>query len=381
MVAAGRQRRMGFAIVTVLAGVVLTLGALEVIFRTLGIDGRPLPPRRVDVLTQGEWRTVGYWGTTPLKRPSPFPEVRMGEYIPGLTFRFVYLDRAGRDAGMPRTVEARINQHGLRGPALSREKAPGVFRVLALGDSFTFGEGVADDEPFIARLIERLNQSNGGPRYEGINAGVSGYNTRDEVLYLENRWLGFDPDLVLLTFYLNDAYDDARFGLLVRGGAAGATLDESLADPGPLWVVEWAGHRWRRWRAGRRVARIYRSQFSDNPEIDGHDWLDSRSALARAVSLTREREIRLVLVLFPELHELGNGYPFDNIHRRVREAAEELGIPVLDLLDTFRGEDAAKLWVHPTDHHPNARAHEMAAGAIAEFLVQSRMLPGARIRP
>lgn len=375
MARARRRRNVWFAAVTVLGSVLLTLGAMEAVFRALGIDGRPLPPRRVDVLTRGEWQTVGYWGTTPLKRPSPFPEVRMGEYIPDLTFRFVYLDRAGRDEWRPRAVEAHINRYGLRGPALPREKAPGVFRILALGDSFTFGEGVADHEPFIAQLTDLLNESPAGPRFEAINAGVSGYNTRDEVLYLEHRWLGLDPDLILLTFYLNDAYDDARFGPLVRGGATGATVDRPLPEPGPVRVLEWAGNTWRRWRAGREIARIYRSQFSDNPEIDGHDWTDSRNALARAALLARQRNIRLVLVLFPELHELDGDYPFENVHRRVREAAEELGIPVLDLLGAFRGRDATELWVHPTDHHPNARAHAIAARAIADFLAGARLLP------
>ncbi len=82
-----------------------------------------------------------------------------------------------------------------------------------------------------------------------------------------------------------------------------------------------------------------------------------------------------MLVLFPELHELDGDYPFENVHRRVREAAEGLGIPVLDLLDAFRGQDAADLWVHPTDHHPNARAHAIAASAIADFLAGASLLP------
>lgn len=369
------MRRAGFAIAAVLLSLVLTFAVLEAIFRAAGLDGRPLPPRRIDVWSGGEWQTVGHWGTTPLKRPSPFPGVKMGEYRPGMTFRFVYVDRTGRDTWTPRAVEARINEHGLRGPSPSPTKAAGVYRILALGDSFTFGEGVADDEPFIARLTERLNRSSASRRYEGINAGVSGYNTRDEVIYLENRWLELDPDLVLLTFYLNDAYDDARFGPLVQGGATPATLDEFLTDPGPSWVVDWATSRWRRWRTGREISRIYRAQFSDNPVIDGHDWDDSRAALARAVALTRDRGIPLVLVIFPELHELDDDHPFANIHSGVREAAEGLGIPVIDLLDTFRGEDASELWVHPTDHHPNARAHAIAARAIADVLMQSGILP------
>jgi hypothetical protein len=52
-----------------------------------------------------------------------------------------------------------INQQGLRGPEVSQAKPPGTFRVLGLGDSFTFGTGVREQDTFLRRLEVDLDRS------------------------------------------------------------------------------------------------------------------------------------------------------------------------------------------------------------------------------
>jgi hypothetical protein len=59
----------------------------------------------------------------------------------------------------------------------------------------------------------------------------------------------------------------------------------------------------------------------------------------------------------------------------VRNFGERVGIPTLDLLPTFLGHKPRELWVHLSDHHPNATAHAMAAESIAAFLKQRGLLP------
>jgi hypothetical protein len=43
-------------------------------------------------------------------------------------------------------------------------------------------------------------------------------------------------------------------------------------------------------------------------------------------------------------------------------------MPVHDLLPAFGGHQDHQLWVHPTDHHPNEIAHDLAAGSLEEFV-------------
>jgi lysophospholipase L1-like esterase len=352
-----------------LGSLTLTLIALELGLRLLDVRPRETPLRQVEVLgPDGRFDSVAVWGTAPLKRPSPFYGVAAGEYVPGRKFRFVYYDDV-RDVGDPsravRTAVASLNNHGLRGADFPVEKPSGTTRILFVGDSFTFGEGVADERTFPSLLQQRFDSQAGDPSYHVINAGVSGYNTRDELTYLRNRWLAFEPDLVILVFYLNDAYDDERFADLIMGGGHGQ-LQQVSESPSRLWAL--VETRYARWRAGRRVTEIFQSQFSGEPAIDGHDWEGSKIALSRVATMTRERGIPFAVVIFPELHALGDSHPFAGIYEQIEARVGSLGVPVLNLFTAFRGQRAEELWVHAADHHPNELAHRIAADAIWEFL-------------
>jgi hypothetical protein len=52
----------------------------------------------------------------------------------------------------------------------------------------------------------------------------------------------------------------------------------------------------------------------------------------------------------------------------VTAACREAGVEVLDLTAALSVRPEKDLWVHPTDHHPNARAHGLAATAIAPLV-------------
>jgi hypothetical protein len=90
------------------------------------------------------------------------------------------------------------NSAGMRGVReYVRERAPGVPRVVAIGDSFTFGQCVRDEETFAARLEQRLSG-------EVMNLAVHGYGHDQQLLRLRRDGLGWRPDFVLLGFYNAD---------------------------------------------------------------------------------------------------------------------------------------------------------------------------------
>lgn len=78
--------------------------------------------------------------------------------------------------------------------------------ILILGDSFTFGLGVQDDESFPWLLSQRMNQ-----RVRVVNAGIPGYSSDQEYLLGKELIPQLKPRQVLLLFYLgNDVFDNAR---------------------------------------------------------------------------------------------------------------------------------------------------------------------------
>jgi hypothetical protein len=60
----------------------------------------------------------------------------------------------------------------------------------------------------------------------------------------------------------------------------------------------------------------------------------------------------------------------------LRDTGESLGVPVLDLLETYWGVDGRRLAVIPfTDAHPSELAHRIASDTILEFLIEKDLLP------
>ena len=132
---------------------------------------------------------------------------------------------------------AEINDLGFRGhepdPALDGDAG---LRVVCLGDSFTFGWGVEDDETYPVRLEAALaaarERAGAGPA-EVLNVGLPGYNTWQEHRLYEKLVRSMAPDVVVLGWYLNDL-DPLSFG--VTGTLA--PLDHPLAGTALLdyWV-------------------------------------------------------------------------------------------------------------------------------------------------
>jgi hypothetical protein len=116
------------------------------------------------------------------------------------------------------SVQFRINAKGMRSDRnYPYQKPAGLMRILSLGDSFTIGYEVSLEETFSSVLEKELRSR--GYRVEVINAGVSGYGTAEECLYLERELFRYQPDLVILTFYGNDLSDNVRAGLFeIRDG-------------------------------------------------------------------------------------------------------------------------------------------------------------------
>jgi lysophospholipase L1-like esterase len=81
-------------------------------------------------------------------------------------------------------------------------KGANTFRILVLGDSVTFGHGAVHDYPSL--LESQLQAWRPGVDWQVWNLGVPGYNTRQELTYLNEVAAAYQPDLVILGFYLND---------------------------------------------------------------------------------------------------------------------------------------------------------------------------------
>lgn len=106
-------------------------------------------------------------------------------------------------------ADIQTNSLGLRDDELSQHKVKNEFRILLLGDSVTAGFEVARSETHEAQLESRLNALGDGWQHQVINAGLRGYGTDQELLFLQTRGLALAPDLIVLAFVpANDLEDN-----------------------------------------------------------------------------------------------------------------------------------------------------------------------------
>jgi lysophospholipase L1-like esterase len=95
----------------------------------------------------------------------------------------------------------RINAQGFRADReYSHAPARGVTRIVALGDSFTFGQGVEIQEAWPSILERRLGKA------EVVNLGVPGYGVDQQLLMLESRGLHYQPDVIVLGLHTPDIF-------------------------------------------------------------------------------------------------------------------------------------------------------------------------------
>jgi hypothetical protein len=256
-------------------------------------------------------------------------------------------------------------------------KPKGVRRLLALGDSFTWGVGVEFEDAYPQRLERGLTHRR-GETWEAVNLSLPGMNTVAESAQLSAEGFAYDPDIVLLGYVLNDSEDE---------GAAEARRAADWAAPTPeprAWersaLLRLVGGRiWATLENRRRVAG-YLSMYDDRAP----GWIAGQDALRAMAAQCRERGVPLVVVIFPLFgNPLDDGYPFRVVHAKVAAAASAAGARVIDLLPAYSGLRWELLVVDgAADEHPNEIAHRIAADTIARKL--DDVLPvseGERRRP
>jgi lysophospholipase L1-like esterase len=280
--------------------------------------------------------------------------------------------------GPGNAVVHQTNGNGFRGPDCALAKPAGTFRLVFLGDSFTFGEGVRFEDTFAeataALLAQRLPDAR--LRFESCNLGVSGYNTADALFLFEALVPRLSPDAVILGYVINDA-EPPLFAMDPSRGPVrrpreievAEGVDSATPPDVGLYRLRVAQLVWQlraERRRGSATEDYYRSLY--RPDAEG--WAATRAALDGLVAAARRENLPLVVMLFPILHRLDDGHPYLDAYRIVQQQVEGAGGQFLNLFPAFAGMDAESLWVHPTDQHPNERAHRIAAEQLANRLAE-----------
>ena len=271
--------------------------------------------------------------------------------------RWDYFDEDG-------CVEVSINSLGFRDEEFPLEKPPGEQRVLAIGDSFTFAQGVPAELGW-TEVLEDLLTERRGTAVQVMNAGFTGGGSWPQEYrpWVEAHALAFEPDTVVYGMCLNDM--DRSVPLL----AYAKVWDHSsvLGEPWLGGCSELLNHV-QRLRRQRSLVDDHPDDFAELLRADPSHWEANQSALRAIHAHLSSNGVRFVVAILPMLSLLGDGYPYAGLHAEVRAFCEAEGIEHVDLYPPFHELTDHDLWVHPFDQHPNPTAHRLFAEGIFEVL-------------
>lgn len=259
-------------------------------------------------------------------------------------------------------VEVNFNALGLRGAPIE-EKGPQERRALFLGDSVVFGWGVEEEQTFVEGLARHLSAAT-SEEWRGINAGVCSYNSEQEELYLRERGLALEPDLVVLVFIDNDVltYSDQWKQSEAQARAAWPRRLRKALER--TYTFQVASHALENGLGGIQLTGAER-----RVQAGDEGWNTNMAALTRLRALCSEREVPLAV-----FHFRWRPSPWsDTLLAAARDALAPT--PVVDTAPWFR-EGPLRSWVNsPTDSHPNARAHAHTAERMLAALQEQGLLP------
>lgn len=258
---------------------------------------------------------------------------------------------------------ARTNALGWRDAEFTLERRPGLRRVVALGDSFTFGVAVDYGERF-TELLEEL-----APDLEVLNLGVNAYGTDQELLLLENEGLRYRPDVVLLTVFLGNDLEDIRhsrgFGQprpwfeLVNG-------ELRLHPPEATWDVRLRNTCYLGEALFRALGNPLPGAIRAAPWVEAETLPLFEALIERMAARCAAASARFVVMLaYPPERATSNP---NEREREVRRRLEARGIELVDTLELFASSVRAGEQPYAPDGHWNPRGHALVAEVLAERL-------------
>ena len=275
-----------------------------------------------------------------------------------------------------------VNSKGLRDREYAYAKPADTKRILCLGDSFTFGYGVAWDDTYASVLENMLDGRRvAGVRWEVINAGVCGTGTAHQLAFLESEGLRYDPDVVVVCFCgANDFSDNCIYGLYSLED--GRLVRHEACMSGPM-----------RLRHIMQYLPGYRTLFCESHLITFVKHRIARYAYARhdskprdraAVEAGRKRAYELTEALLSALQaecevagaELivisvpqGDGSPPPERVSDLIGFIRSQGVSYVDLEPAFRDQQAAGRDIrYRFDRHWNANGHRVVAELLYDYV-------------
>ncbi len=300
----------------------------------------------------------------------------------------------------------RHNSLGYRGEETTLAKPEGIYRIVALGESTTYGTEVEDYRDAYPYKLEEYLHDQGYDYVEVINAGVGGYTSYETFMNLIYRVHDLQPNLVVSYQGLNDIHTRLIYPYeFYRGDNSGYrdVLLQNTSMPS-IWEYSTAlriigiinnltkSHSAVDWKfnlyASYRYDGIYKDQFEENgeepgPIIHGFSAMDMMGNnppvyfernLRNFVSANQLADIETLFVSFistPEINDYTNSLVYQtglSEHNQiVREIAVDLDIFYYD----FASEFPIDIEYYADGRHMTAAGNALRGQYIGDYIIEN----------
>ena len=274
--------------------------------------------------------------------------------------------------GVHKDVLFRTNSKGLRGPEYTAAPADGVFRIAITGDSVTMGSGTPEQRTYSLVLEQMLNAEGGDQRYEVINVGMGGINTKVAMDRLEMVLAAYRPDLVVYGFTLNDI-EGPHYRRLPENDenvrAFWIQIAEISQSPSYLYRYVWS--RLLALRSSLNPSLLsYTRELRENYFDNAEAWADVVAGVERFGELAAENGVCAQILIHTHLTTLDEEHPYLDVYDLIEMTARERGLSVTQSFPAFEGLRGESFWIYFFDPHPNDEGHAIMARALREGLAE-----------
>lgn len=303
----------------------------------------------------------------------------------------------------------RVNKLGLRGRETTVEKPAGTYRILNLGDSFTMGKGVEDDQTFSVLLETQLNEVPGaackGRKFEVLNGGVDSYAPILSNIELRRDLVALEPDVIVHNLDISDLTQEAAYrreAVFAADGSVAAVPNArrkaSLSNRMRDWIDQhlfftramlfYAGKK-----LGDQEVSVRTVATRAHRELVAHtlagdttprdaQWRDVFASIDSIREFASQHGSEYVLSVYPWAHEISetewipgrytymsqDDEPSDRSLVTIRNMAQQRGIPLVEMHPVFRSYSGTEKLYFDHDMHWTAAGHRVMAGGLADYL-------------
>lgn len=275
------------------------------------------------------------------------------------------------------------NPQGLRADYPVTAKPAGVFRVICLGDSVTFGYRVPavwpdkpaeydrSWQPYPILIEQQLRAANPDRKIEVIVMAVPGYTSHQGRAWLENKIDEWDPDLLTVSFGWNDvSFSDAPDRETLRTEWYAVTvrwvIDNSQAF---AHVTKWL-------RSGKPTDR---RGIKPVPRVSEIEYLNNMFGM---VDLASQRNVKTVVIATPYRDRNTNPREAELINRyrsSLRAAAQQRQIPFLEVTELTEAAGGINEGWFGELIHPNHMGHRLLASELLKLFAAQNLTPGMKV--